>query len=282
MTLNNLEFKGKLIFPKDIQFQEADFLREKFGRVIDEQVRKKYKDLPAVTQPKYNKTTKLIEGSSILYTIAVNEQIRPLSLRTATPKDLANILNSNVDLELKGQYVDSAIVIRSKDNPNKEIAKYLAEQIKSIQKLKYPSMISLPNLNLKKDKKVPQGVLLELIENPEIIHAPQLAHKNNQKTFSKTDENGLPIFDKNGSRTLYTIDSGVSELAVGGGLGWDSGYDNGDGSGSGGRVVVVSTEGASQKILNNYVTKLQQEKERQIAQINEKYTKAENILKGKA
>ena len=52
------------------------------------------------------------------------------------------------------------------------------------------------------------------------------------------------------------------------------------GSDSVGRVLVVSAEGTSPKILNEYLANLQTERDAQIAQVHAKYESAKKLMKG--
>ena len=166
-------------------------------------------------------------------------------MRIATPADLERCLEKG-ELNLKGTYGDSGLVLRSDGDPNQYLAKDLINQIKQKGSLQFPLMVPLTGLDLKYDSNSPNNLSFELIDSSQLIYAPQLEHKNNQKKFNKADENGLLIFDSNGSRTLYTREGGLRRLYRYRGLDLNAGVGNLADSSSDGRVVVCA-EGTSRK-----------------------------------
>jgi len=227
-------------------FLEGAFgLEGDFGREINEQVQGKYGKFEAISKIKY--ADNIIKGSNPFYVIAVNKFL-PKGFATAAPEDLEKIIELNA-LQLKEQYEDSALVLRTEENPNAYLARDLMAQIKARNpNAKMPAMIPLSELELIADANSPHQLAFKLKDNSEIIYTPELAVENNQKKFSKTNEKGMPIFDNNGNRTIYTCKSGLSRLCLGRLLDLDSGDEGLAYSDDDGRVVVVSAEGASQKI----------------------------------
>ena len=231
---------------------QYSFLGKDLGKQVNERIHQRYSAIEAITKITYNPQSQLVEGSNPFYVIAVNEVLREiypdLKVRTANQADLERILKLNA-LPLRNQYEDSALILRSEKEPNSYLAKDLMKQVKARNpKLKTPVMIPLNGLNLRQDSNSPYKLSFELTDSSELIYAPQLSHSNDQKEFTNTDENGLPVFDK-GTRTLYTRESGLSRLFLSGDLDLDSGYEDLVDSYSGGRVVVVaeSAEGAAKK-----------------------------------
>jgi len=174
--------------------------------------------------------------------------------------------------------------LRSPEAPNEYLAKDLTEQVQARleKKAKMPVMIPLAGLEIANDSDSNYGLAFKLKEDSELIYAPIL---NKDGRFSSEDidfKTGLPKKLGNGNRNSYTRESGLSRLDLGGGLDlysdWD--VDSLDGSNGGGRVVVVSAAGASQKI-DSYVSKLEAEKDAQIKAIESKYQKALDVLKSK-
>jgi hypothetical protein len=89
----------------------------------------------------------------------------------------------------------------------------------------------------------------------------------------------MPVFDDNGTKTIYTREKGLSRLYLNRNLGLDSYDDDLADSNDDGRVVVVNPEG-TQKFLNEYLINLQKIRDSEIEKINQKYKKAEDILRG--
>ena len=243
------KFHGKQIIPKDIKFPEANFLKGDFGEAVFYEVMertKNYKNVSALNVLKYEDG--VVKGSNPFVVVLINQIIRPEGLRTATQVDLEKILKTEA-LNLGGFYEDSALVLRSEEEPNKYLAQDLAKQLKArYSKIKhlYPAMISLNSLELRNDQNSDYGLAFKLKDEAEIFYAPHLSNKNDYKKFSETGKEGLPLFNKNGNRILYTIDAGLSRLYLGRGLDLDSDTDDLASSDSDGRVVVVNSEGASQ------------------------------------
>lgn len=274
-------FKGKplIVIPNEIP--QADFLGGEFGEQVNEEVQGKYGKFQAINKVRYSEG--LVRGSTPLYVVAVNEVIRPEGLRTANQADLERVLRTNA-FDLRGFYEDSALVLRSEASPNEYLARYLMEQIKARNPdQKMPVMIPLNSLELTEDSDSDYGLSFKLREDAEIVYASIL--NNDTGIFSSEDideKTGLPNKFSSKGRVLYTRSSGVSRLCLGGDLYLDSDYECLADSGDAGRVVVVNdAEGVPQNFLKEHLVKLQAERDKQRAEIQERYTKAEKILRGK-
>lgn len=214
---------------------------------IDKEIKKRYKDFPAVKSATFYRDG-VVNGSNPFYVVAVNEMLSE-GRRTATQADLEKILE-NETLDLNGVFADTALVLRSVDRPNEYLAEKLAMQIRArypytpphaFRVLFCPVMIPLSELELEKDQNSRHGLAFKLKENANVIHAPQLDHNNNRKRFSKTNVDGLPIFDDKGKRILHTRESGLSRLYLSeGNLYSDFNNLNCAGAYGAGRVVIVS------------------------------------------
>ena len=271
-------FQGKPLVEIPAVIPSADFLGGDFGKPVLEEyngrVKSDYNNASALNVLSYD--DKVAGGSNPFAVVLINQIVSQEGLRTATQADLEKILKLNA-LDLRGFYEDSALVLRNQDDPNKYLAKNLAEQIKARQKLRYPIMLPLNGVELVNDSDSEYGLAFKLKEDAEIIYAPQLAHKNNHKKFSEADEKGLPIFDKNGERTLYTRESGLVRLYLGRDLGLHSyGVDLAF-SDSDGRVVIIRSGEATQ----NFIDEINKEYQKQLDELNAKREKALNILRNK-
>ena len=230
-----------------IEIPVANFLEGDFGKEslkeYNGRVEKDYNDSSNLNVLKYEDG--IVKGSNHFAVVLANSILGQEGLRTANQADLEKILRAKA-LTLKGQYEDSGLCLRTTDNPNEYLAENLMKQLKPRTKVRLPVMLNLTDLELVNDSSSNYRLAFKLKENAKPIYAPQLDHKNNPGTFSQTDENGLPIFNKEGNRKLYTINSGLSRVSLCGGfdlVAWDEDLA---GSGEYGRVVVVS-DGGKQK-----------------------------------
>ena len=258
--------------------KKYSFLEGELAREVHDWIQKTYPDFPNITKINYDSNDKIIKGSNPFYVTAVNDYFRKnnLEIRTASQAELEQILKSN-SLELEKHYEDTSLVLRTEDEPNKYLAKNLAGQIKKRQKIKLPLMIPLRGLTLKQDSNSPHKYSFQLTNEVEIIYSDKLAHENNGKKFDEADEYGLPVFNENGKRTFYTRNDGLSGLCLGGDLGLGAHYDLLAYSAALGRVVLVSPEGAQN--FEGYVSRLKQEKEKQISEFDSRFNEAVKYLK---
>ncbi len=277
MNLPVEESKPLIEIPEFIPL--VGFLGGKEGKEINKEIRAKYKNFSALQKSSYDNG--VIKGSNPFYVVAINEIIRSQGLRTATSADLERVLKRDA-LDLKRHYEDSALVLRSEDNPNAYLAKDLIKQIKQRtgKDRKTSIMIPLAGLELRADQDSEHGLAFNLIDDSEIIYAPQLTHKNDYRKFSEANDKGLPVFDKNGKRTLYTRDSGLSRLHLGDSLDLGSYDDDLAGSYDLGRVVVVNAKGTRAN-FNEYLAKLQTIRDEKMLEVHERYEKAKAILRAK-
>ena len=94
-------------------------------------------------------------------------------------------------------------------------------------------------MGIKEDSHSPYGLGFKKRNSFDFFEAPELGYENNRKKFKILDERGMPIFDENGVRTLYTRSDGLSRLYLGRDLDLFSDWDGLSGSDEYGRVVVV-------------------------------------------
>ena len=272
------EFKGTQIIPKEIQFPEADCLQGDFGKYVHNEVISEYGSDNSFVTTKiiYDDEAQVVKGSKPGYIVAANKIIRNQGLTTVTQADLENILENKI-LDLKGFYEDTALVLRSKQNPNQYLANHLAKQVehRKGKNFRSPVMISLCDLDLVKDNNSPYKLSFKLRESSNIIYTPILNKSGNFSSKDIIKKTGLPKkTGKQGDRTLYTRDSGLSRLYLGRDLGLGSNWGGLAGSDAGGRVVVLNknSEAGSQKILGyeEETNKLRKEYVSQLKNIRDK------------
>lgn len=184
----------------------------------------------------------LIKGSSPFGNVGLASDV------LALPSQLEHAISINPQYFREG-YEDIGLVICSEGDSiskNDYIAKNLAEQLKKrglTPTPETPVRVSLKGLILKEDANSEYGLVFQLGEKAEAISVPEFSYKNNGKTFSETDERGVPIWnekDNFNGRSFYARKDGLSRLYVYGFLNLYS-YDGGlDASLSSGRVTVVS------------------------------------------
>src|SRR3989344_135817 len=235
-----------LIITKQVEIETPNFVKGDLAQYIIERIEKRiskeYGNNPSLSISNYDRKSLMLTGANSFRDILIHEELKKIDSRLgiATLADLERILESG-NFAFEGTYENPALVLRTADDSygkNNYLAKNLAKQIGIV--IKNPLMINLTELRLKNDDKSSYGLCPKLRKDAKIIEAPQLAYENNGKNFSKTANNGLPIFDEKGNRTLYTRQDGLSRLDLDGSLNVLSGWDNLDDSDSGGRVVVVS------------------------------------------
>ena len=234
------------------QILSASFLTDE--RLFEEykgRVKADFDNAPALNVLSYNDG--IVKGYNSFAGALINYMIKPQGIRVSTQADLEKIIATNA-LSLQGHYTDTALVLRSEDDPNKQLAKDLATQVKARgYKLKSPLVIPLTGVEVVKDKNSEYGLAFKLTDDAQIHEAPQLIGKNDGQTFSATDAKGIPNPDGKGTRTLYTRESGLSRLYLSRDLSVDSGGGDLSSSGDYGRVVLVRGEAADVDFWNKSV-----------------------------
>lgn len=238
---------------------------------------------------KYNQNTKEIFNSNVFDAGILNFLINSSNLRVAVPKDdiggeIYNLIKNKYHTNFNALVVRKTQLFFTKNNGLWKKVIELVEGNKG--SIKFPFMVSgfyfAPD---KTDKDY--GLKIMPKQDFEIIEDDRLLEKYDRWKFDNVDEKGLPInLDKNkGSRTFYTREEGLSRVC----LDWVGGLNTGcDGLADFsdiGRVVLVgnteSVANASQKVLEEKIFNLQKERDTEINKINQRYQKAELVLKGK-
>ncbi len=224
-----------------------------------------------------------LAGSNCFAPIELRKYL-PKGTRLATMVDLGLATEQNPRF-LSGFYSDTGLTLRTAGDSVKEndlLAKGLAKQLnKRGIKLKTPKIIYFDALSLKEDKDSAYGLVYVLNERAKlgknIIDAPELTR---DFQFRIANEKGIPVEDKEGNRTCYTRQDGLSGFSLHRGSYVNSRSRNLAASGGNGRVVAVKTSEAGSLETERYLQNLQRERDRQLAKIGEKYKQAERILRG--
>ena len=232
---------------------------------------------------KYDANTKEVVGSTPFAVSGFNDVLENYGARTPNLRDLS--LPEIMAFARGRHYIDSrTLVARTEtdsDCPkNNSLLKTIYELAEEkLGSVKGPFMVEGFSFVLDPEDKNRYG--LTLVKKPDfkVIQDERFDKKYHEKTFSDIDELGLPLFDKNGNRTWYARSNGLSRVFLSGSLGLDSYGRCLANSSGGGRVVVVSAEGTPENLVQNKLKELQKQRDTQLAEINEKYLRAETILK---
>jgi hypothetical protein len=230
--------------------------------ILDDSILEGYKE----SIKKYSKNEKLssilnqfgssdsqLAGSgSFLNVGLVNSGLLPEDARIITREELEKI-KAKSEYFLSGVYTDFGLALRTAGDsytPNDLPAKVLADELnKRGIKLGKGKLISLNLLYLQENNDSAYGAVFKL----------------NDKADKKT------ILDLADFKWGYEIAGGLACADLGRYRYWYSdsgllGYSDGSG-----RVVIVSGEATSQKILSRYASKFEQEKDEAIVKANETY-----------
>ena len=219
-----------------------NFLEGDFGRQVLEEynqlVQSEYQNASALQKLSF--ADNVVKGSNPFAFILLNKILKNHGKWVARPVDLEKALEKEA-INLRGTYGDSGLVLRSENNPNEYLAKNLSSQVKGYGMGRDTIMIPLAELDLIYDSNSPHDLAFQLTKSSEIIYAPQLNEINHRKKFNSSDEQGLPIFEDNGSRKLYSNESeGLCRLFRYRDLDLYAGYDDLADSDSVGRVIVCA------------------------------------------
>lgn len=192
---------------------------------------------------RYNEDSKTIVGSTPFAVANLDAFAQKYNARTPNLRDLSR---PEIMRIVQGKhYIDSRnLIARSRKDPNCSKNNSLLKTIYELAEqkegsIKYPFMIEgfsfVPNSEDKKD----YGLNLVANSDFKVFQDERFGGKYNMKSFSEVDELGIPKFDKNGNRTWYTKDKGLSGLYLNGSLNLDSYNDNLALSSCNGRVVFL-------------------------------------------
>jgi hypothetical protein len=198
----------------------------------------------------YDEASKTLIGSNLFASARIDTLVKPLGMRVANLRDLSRPEVMSIVKDM--YYTDApALVFRSMDGSyeaNLPLIKQLAEQIEQANgKLQLPVLVTGFDVKVIKDK---TGYGLALVPRDDFKAVPdkRLSEQYNGSRFSAVDEQGLPLFDDNGSRTWYVRSNGLSRLYLNWNLNVCSYDENLANSNSSGLVVVVSAEGTAKNL----------------------------------
>ena len=216
--------------PRNITLPIARFLsadeKAKYNRIIDEKYFSK------------NARNILKEPSNLFKVIELQNQ----RVNVADLSDLGNITEQKRDL-IPRFCIDVPVVVLRRIGNSCRSSDFLARDLANqIGKEYLRNSLIVTNLGLEESEESIYGLKFKTTYKTEVYDVPELNHKKDKKTFSKTDERGIPILDKKGKRNLYTGDSSFSRLYLNKERGLDSTLINLAYSVPDCRVVVVDKD----------------------------------------
>jgi len=225
----------------------------------------------------------VIKGSNIPGNILLS---RVSGIQLAYPSQLEHAVRISPDY-FKETYEDTAFMLREDGDPNSSrnlIARDLYRQLKK-RGIKptpeNPARISLAGTILRSDRSMHLGIGYDITEETDVVQDSRFSYLNNERRFKITDEQGVPIFDSEGTRVFCTKQGGLSRFYFGRVLILDSNWKLDrclSDSNADGRVAVV--ENFSSGNLDEYLARLSEEKDRQIAEVDNRYEQAMAIMRG--
>jgi len=194
----------------------CSFLEGDFGKTVLEEynqlVQSEYQNISSLRKLSF--ADNVAKGSNPFSFVLLNRVLQNHGRWVARPADLERALENGA-IDLSGTYGDSGLVLRTENNPNEYLAKNLASQVKGkgYNVGGDTVMIPLAGLEISYDSSSPYDLIFQLTDSSEIIYAPQLNKTNHGKKFNGADDKGLPAFENNGSRTLYSNEeNGICRL----------------------------------------------------------------------
>ena len=252
MTTDNTR-EGIPLIPEGITFPTLSKFSGATGKVKVEEYTeriKKYNEKARSTLNIFSFNDNEVRGSNLFANVEL------VSECIALPSELEHAVRLNSSY-FRNTYEDMGLVIRTDGDSitrNDYVAKYLAEQLKK-RGIEFPARVSLRGLTLKEDDNSLYGLVFLIGDSAEVLHLPKFAHENNKRSFSRTDERGVPLFDESGDRTFYTRKDGISRLYLSRDLNLYSSDENLADSGGNGRVVIVGGEAAGADLVREYTAK---------------------------
>jgi len=272
------------LIPREVReasWPEADLLTSEQQGQYEEAVKSRFNSQKArdsiLVPGNYTRRTK---GSNLFKILFLNE----IGIQTATLPELDLMWTSLEGNEiLKGHYEDGPeVVLRSAgDNykPNNLLAKSLA---KAIGKRKFKVPFVIKGLRPQEgDDDSDYGLSLVPNDSFQYFEAPDFDVKNNGRKFSIINPDYSIEWNDSTNRTFYAKPQGLSRVLLNTHGGLSSYWDTLAYSNYNGRVVVVSPEGARAGDLEKYFTQLTEERDRQTADLNQRYEEAKALLERK-
>ncbi len=175
-----------------VQLADKNFLKE-FLEKYNGVVKSDYRDNPVLKKISFREDGEIYNLNAYSAVLAVNLLEKEKGVRV-----LYNL----------------SLVLGGEKSPNEYLVKKLMQQIKENKYEFHNSTLvfHLSDLEAILDKKAPEGVGFKIKENVIPVCSPQLRSEHNKKRFEYLDGQGMPIFDENGTKTLYVRNGGLLKL----------------------------------------------------------------------
>lgn len=233
----------------------------------------------------YDEESKTMKGSNFpiaarLDTILRNLKSNPSGIRVAT---LADLSRPEVMGMIRDKHYSNTpeLVLRTEQDiyePNNSLIKRLLPYIEEKQgRLQLP--VKTIGLDVDSDKNE-YGWNVAPRDDFDVLYDDRLEGKYHGKSFSNVDKLGLPIFDKEGKRTWYARDKGLSRFDLDRNLDLDLDDEHLDDSNDYGRVVLIAATPRAD-FFSKYTAEVEAEYKRQESELLERKERALRILKGK-
>lgn len=245
-TFENFDWQVPKIVVSLLQGEDAKPLYDLFN----EDVKANYANNSNMRIQSYDSKSKSLVGSNIFIASRLNELLEISRIRTAIPSDDQHGNISNLIL-YKSHADFNALILRTAGDshaPNDKIAKDLTEKVENKQgRLNFPIMIVRPLVRYSQGGS-DYDLVFDLDNKTQIIEDERLDGKKfpTEMKFNNVDDLGLPLFDKNGTRTWYARNDGLSGLSMYVDLALCSDNVHLQGSYVNGKVIVVSDKVTSQ------------------------------------
>jgi hypothetical protein len=157
-------------------------------------------------------------GSNPFSAVLVNRIARNHGKKILSPFDFSRRSTEDLFI-LKRKCLDLGLVLRDENDfnlQNNVLAEDLAIQVKQGGydfRGDNPLVIPCSELDLVNADNY-YGLSFRLRGDSKLFNAPELGDDKNKKRFSRYNENGMPIYDDDGCRVVYTRDRGLSRLCL--------------------------------------------------------------------
>lgn len=227
------------LVPGNVVYPALSFLADEM-RLDD------YKERIAKYGERARKTLDIFRfGNGVLIGSNPFANVELASADIALPSQLEHAVRLAPDF-FRGTFEDVGLVLRTNGDSytnNDYVAKNLFQQVRKktgeSPTPECPARISLKGLKLRENDKSAYGLVFRLGDETEVDFVSEFANLNGRKRFLRTDEKGVPLFDVDGKRILYTRQEGLSVLCLDGLLSLGSDDGNLASSNDDGRVVLI-------------------------------------------
>jgi hypothetical protein len=270
--LRNFDWRVPLVVPTFIEGADAPVLHTMFEKDVKERLNgNSAVDVLSLVQNEGS--IPYVSGSNVFASVEIDNLVRDQGLRVFNLQDLGR---PEVLAMLKGRYYSDipTLVAQSHKDSYEKNQKLLDKVVELAEKhsgkVEFPFMVSGFNVINTEDCAYNLGIAPR--DDFTVVQDRRLAgNSSGNNRFSEVDELGLMKWDKNGNRTYFARDNGLSGLYVGSSLYLGASSGNlGDSYGLG-RVGLVSGEATSAEFLKQYATRQKANFKELKADLDKKY-----------